>query len=396
MTHNGRCSRCDEPADADQVGETMFCTNCGSKIEEGAYFCGNCGCRIAGPAANAGHEPSPAQPQNAAYTQQNVQYPLDAPVAPQRSSFASFLTERRQIGRAMVPTFAIILAAMIAAAGAAYALCKAYQVFVAPALEQKSEPAGEDKGESNKETVAAKNKKAHEAYDGIIDVYRQYGEYCDEMGAGSGDEESLKKLDDLMDGHSYIGPYAYDKRVDPECFEAYYMEKDLDGDGVDELLIAQKFCYEEGNREDFGLVNFYYFEDGRVRSIYDNIGDGMATATLSKDGFLIMGEGQGIEVCDGGKIALRTSQDRFSASYYFDYAGGKMNLTDALQLNYDDSSDEEDSYKVMSIENGKKQPDQTIVGWQNAGAMRDEFDARYQASTENSKLLASHDWTKIE
>ena len=341
----------------------MFCTNCGSKIEEGAYFCGNCGCRIASPAVNTCHEPSPAQPQNAAYTQQNVQYPLEAPVAPQRSSFASF---------------------------------KAYQVFVAPALEQKSEPAGEDKCESNKETVAAKNKKAHEAYDGIIDVYRQYGEYCDEMGAGSGDEESLKKLDDLMDGHSYIGPYAYDKRVDPECFEAYYMEKDLDGDGVDELLIAQKFCYEEGNREDFGLVNFYYFEDGRVRSIYDNIGDGMATATLSKDGFLIMGEGQGIEVCDGGKIALRTSQDRFSASYYFDYAGGKMNLTDALQLNYDDSSDEEDSYKVMSIENGKKQPDQTIVGWQNAGAMRDEFDARYQASTENSKLLASHDWTKIE
>lgn len=396
MTHNGRCSRCDEPADADQVGETMFCTNCGSKIEEGAFFCGNCGCRIAGPAANTGHEQYPAQPQNAAYAQQSVQYPLDAPVALQRSSFASFLTERRQIGRAMVPTFAIILAAMIAAAGTAYALCKAYQVFVAPALEQKSEPAGEDKGESNKETVAAKNKKAHEAYDGIIDVYRQYGEYCDEMGAGSGDEESLKKLDDLMDGHSYIGPYAYDKRVDPECFEAYYMEKDLDGDGIDELFIAQEYCFGEGIRESLCLVNFYYFENGKAKSIYDNIGDGMATATLSKDGFLIMGEWQGIELCDEGKIALRTSQDRFSASYYFDYAGGKMSLTDALQINYDDSSDDEDSYTVMSIENGKKQPDQTVVGWQNAGAMRDEFDARYQASTENSKLLASHDWAKIE
>lgn len=374
----------------------MFCTNCGSKIEEGAFFCGNCGCRIAGPAANTGHEQYPAQPQNAAYAQQSVQYPLDAPVALQRSSFASFLTERRQIGRAMVPTFAIILAAMIAAAGTAYALCKAYQVFVAPALEQKSEPAGEDKGESNKETVAAKNKKAHEAYDGIIDVYRQYGEYCDEMGAGSGDEESLKKLDDLMDGHSYIGPYAYDKRVDPECFEAYYMEKDLDGDGIDELFIAQEYCFGEGIRESLCLVNFYYFENGKAKSIYDNIGDGMATATLSKDGFLIMGEWQGIELCDEGKIALRTSQDRFSASYYFDYAGGKMSLTDALQINYDDSSDDEDSYTVMSIENGKKQPDQTVVGWQNAGAMRDEFDARYQASTENSKLLASHDWAKIE
>lgn len=372
----------------------MFCTNCGSKIEEGAYFCGNCGCRIAGSAANTGHGPYPAQPQNAAYAQQSVQYPLDAPVAPQRSSFASFLTERRQIGRAMVPTFAIILAAMIAAAGTAYALCKAYQVFVAPALEQKNEPAGEDQGGSNKETVSAQNDKAHEAYEGIIDVYRQYGAYCDEKGTGLGDEESSKKLETLMDGQSYMGIYVYYKSVDPENCEAYYLEKDIDGDGVDELFVAQELAYTES--EGKGLVNLYYFEDGKAKSIYDNIGDGMATTTLSKDGFLIMGEGQGIELCDEGKIALRTRQDRYSASYYFDYAGGKMSLADALQLNYDDSSDEEDSYKVMSIENGKKQPDQTVVGWQNAGAMRDEFDARYQASTENSKLLASHDWAKIE
>ena len=374
----------------------MFCTNCGAKIEEGACFCGNCGCRIVGPAANAGYEQYPAQIQNVAYPQQNVQYPLDAPVAQQRSSFASFLTERRQIGRAMVPTFAIILAAMVAAAGTAYALCKVYQVFVAPALEQKSEPAVKGKGESNKETVSAQNEKAHDAYDGIVDIYRQYGEYCDENGAGQGSEESSKKLDDLMVDQSYIGPYAYNKRTGPDYFEAYYLEKDLDGDGLDELLVAQEYCYEKGVRDSFDLVNIYYFEDGKAKSIYDNIGDGMATATLSKDGFLIMGESQTIELCDGGKIALRTRQDRYSASYYFDYAGGKMSLTDALQLNCDDSSDEEDSYKVMSIENGKKQPDQTIVGWQNTGAMRDEFDARYQALSENGKLLASDDWAKIE
>ena len=374
----------------------MFCTNCGSKIEEGACFCGNCGCRIAGSAADAGYEQYPAQPQNVAYPQQNVQYPLEAPVAPQRSSFASFLTERRQIGRAMVPTFAIILAAMLAAAGTAYALCKVYQVFVAPALEQKNEPAGEYQGGSNKETVSAENEKAHEAYDGIIDVYRQFGELCDEMGAESGDDESTEKLENPLAGQSYIGPYAYNKSTGPEYFEAYYLEKDLDGDGTDELFIAQEYSYREGVRDSFSLVNFYYFEDGKAKSIYDNIGDGMATATLSKDGFLIMGEWQAIELCDSGKIALRTRQDRYSASYYFDYAGGKMSLTDALQLNCDDSSDEEDSYKVMSIENGKKQSDQTIVGWQSAGAMRDEFDARYQALSENSKLLASHDWAKIE
>lgn len=122
----------------------------------------------------------------------------------------------------------------------------------------------------------------------------------------------------------------------------------------------------------------------------------MATATLSKGGFLVMGESQTIELCDGGKIALRTRQDRYSASYYFDYTNGKMSLTDALQLNYDGSSDVEDSYTVMSIENGKKQPDETVDSWQNAGTMRDEFDAKYQASSENSNLLASHDWVKIE
>ena len=396
MAHNGWSSQHDGPADADQVGETMFCTNCGAKIEEGACFCGSCGCRIAGPAANAGYEPYSAQPQNVAYPQQRVQYPLEAPAAPQRSSFASFLTERRQIGRAMVPTFAIILAAMIAAAGTAYALCKVYQVFVAPALEQRSESAGEDKGESNKETVSSQNEKAHETYEGIIDVYRQYGEYCNEIGAGSGDDESSEKQEDPLAGQSYIGPYCYDKGTGPDYFEAYYLEKDLDGDGVDELFIAEEYSYEKGTRDSFELVNIYYFEDGKAKSIYDNIGDGMATATLPGDGFLIMGEWQAIELCDDGEIALRTGQDRYSASYYFDYAGGKMSLRDALQLNYDDSSDEEDSYKVMSIENGKRQPDQTVVGWQNAGAMRDEFDARHQASSKNSKLLASPDWTKVE
>lgn len=374
----------------------MFCTNCGSKIEEGACFCGNCGCRIADSADDAGYEQYPAQPQNVAYPQQNAQYSLETSVAPQRSSFASFLTERRQIGRAMVPTFVIILAAMIAAAGTAYALCKAYQAFVVPALEQKNEPAGEDQGDSNKETVSAENEKAHEAYDGIIGVYRQFGELCDDMGVRSGDDESTEKLENPLAGHSYIGPYAYNKSTGPEYFEAYYLENDLDGDGIDELFIAEEFCYEKGARDSFELVNIYYFEDGKAKSIYDNIGDGMATATLPGDGFLIMGEWQAIELCDDGEIALRTGQDRYSASYYFDYAGGKMSLTDALQLNCDDSSDEEDSYKVMSIENGKKQPDQTVVGWQNAGAMRDEFDARYQALSENSKLLASHDWAKIE
>lgn len=374
----------------------MFCTNCGAKIEESACFCGSCGCRVAGTAANAGYEPYPAQPQNVVYPQQNVQYPLEAQVAPQRSSFASFLIERRQIGRTMVPTFAIILAVMIVAAGTAYALCKVYQVFVAPALEQKSEPAVKGKGESNKETVSAQNEKAHDAYDGIVDIYRQYGEYCDENEAEQWSEESSKKLDDLMADQSYIGPYAYNKRTGPDYFEAYYLEKDLDGDGIDELLVAQEYCYEKGVRDSFDLVNIYYFEDGKAKSIYDNIGDGMATAMLSKDGFLIMGESQTIELCDGGKIALRTRQDRYSASYYFDYTNGKMSLTDALQLNYDSSSDNENSYKVMLIESGKRQPDQMVVGWQNAGIMRDEFDAKYQASSESSDLLASQDWTKVE
>jgi len=50
----------------------------------------------------------------------------------------------------------------------------------------------------------------------------------------------------------------------------------------------------------------------------------------------------------------------------------------------------------MLIESGKRQPDQMVVGWQNAGIMRDEFDAKYQASSESSDLLASQDWTKVE
>ena len=433
----------------------MYCTNCGEKLAEGAVFCGSCGCRVdAGPSVAQGQAPSESQIPSAdegqarrasqmheapTYRYQVTQSSAQADgaswqsqvqagaqvaavdgSAPQpqpaqaytavdgdrsrRSSLAAFLMERRQVGKAMVPTFAIILAMLIAAAGTAYALVKAYEVFVEPAIEQKSasssgtSAAHGDKKRSaagKKEDAKAENKKAHAAYGKIVDLYKTYGEYYEEVGIGPRDDngEELNKRLAKFGDYSYMGIYAYDKSADPDDVSAYYFEKDFDGDGIDELFVADRFS----GASDIGLrlVNFYYFNGTEAKSIFDSIGDGMSTTNLSKDGFLIMGEGEEVELCDSGKIALRTRQAGYSATYYFDYKNSKLNVTDALQIGPDNESGDEFSYKVLRMENGKRQPDQTISGWKNAGAMRDDFDAKHPASSENDKLLASNDWTLI-
>ena len=436
-------------------GGDMYCTNCGEKLAEGAVFCGNCGCRVdAGPSVPKGQVSSGAEgqapsapdgctpyagqmPETPAYRYQAAQpfvrandvpwqsqaqtgaqfaavdgrapqsrpaqaYTADNGGEPRRSSFAAFLMERRQVGKAMVPTFAIILAMLIAAAGTAYALVKAYEVFVEPAIEQKGEsssgtPATQGGKKQNatekKEDVKTENKKAHEAYDKIVDLYKAYGEYCEEVGPGEWTEEELRERLSQYEDYSYIGYYWYLKDVDPEHNQAFYLMKDIDGDGVDELFVSGKYNGSSSGKP--FLVNFYYFADGKAKSIFDSIGDGMATSTLSKDGFLIMGEGQGIELGEGKQLILDTHQDRYSATYCFHYGNGKLNLIDALQINIDDLSNIEKSCKVMTLEDGNKQPEEKVSDWGNAVAERDNFYAKHSASSENDKLLASNDWTLI-
>lgn len=320
---------------------------------------------------------------------------------PRRSSLTAFLMERRQVGKAMVPTFAIILAMLIAAAGTAYALVKAYEVFVEPAIEQKSESSSgtsatqggkKQSAAEKKEEAKTENKKAHAAYDKIVDLYKAYGEYCEEAGPGGWTEEELRERLPQYKDYSYIGYYWYLKDVDPEHNQAFYLMKDIDGDGVDELFVSGKYNGSSGGKP--FLVNFYYFADGKAKSIFDSIGDGIATSTLSKGGFLIMGEGQGIELGEGKQLILDTHQDRYSATYCFDYADGKLSLTDALQLNMDELSNIETSCNVTTVENGGKAEVKTS-DWESAVAERNDFYDKHPTSTDNDKLLASNDWTLI-
>lgn len=142
----------------------MFCPMCGAKVSDGARICAECGTPLVGlrddaevqdalvpvpadgvpesarqadPAANPATQVDNAAPD----IEQCVPSSADSGLAPEpqqpkRSSMMSFLMERRQIGSRLVPTFAIIIASLIAAAGIAYAAIVLYKNVIEPNIQQ--------------------------------------------------------------------------------------------------------------------------------------------------------------------------------------------------------------------------------------------------------------------
>ena len=299
----------------------MFCPMCGAKVSDDARFCTECGTPLVGlrddaevqdalvpvpaddvpesarqadPAANPATQVDNAAPD----IEQCVPSSADSGLAPEpqqpkRSSMMSFLMERRQIGSRLVPTFAIIIASLIAAAGIAYAAIVLYKNVIEPNTQQPTQQEqtaekGGDKSAKKKtekkdagDKKAEKNKQAHATYDEVLNQYRGA------LASGVTSDED----NGLVYDTSIESPYWTDSQADSE-FPLFnysmltpgtdltadvlnYLYKDLDGDGVDELLIAGDGW--DGPSSD--VLAIYAFVDGKAK--------GLSVATGYRDSLLL-------------------------------------------------------------------------------------------------------------
>lgn len=318
----------------------MFCPVCGSKINDDARFCTECGtplaslrsagdveadeasvsseCEVdkterADPVEDIPAEASAAvsptaelAPEEAAAPAESASFP--APQQSKRSSMMSFLMERRQIGNRLVPTFTIIIASIIAAAGIAYAAFMLYKNVIEPSMQQpaqqeqvakrskkksskKSEIKREEKDEAadqqeQQSQQLSQNEQAHAAYDEVLNQYREA------FAAGlSGTEEdsgvtysgpsSNYWTDDQQNSRfplvNYNMVYADNTMNDASVENTYYLHKDLDSDGVDELLVGYVSSYttnEDGTAlsPSSRVLAVYRFVDGQARGLLSNTG----------------------------------------------------------------------------------------------------------------------------
>lgn len=119
----------------------MFCPVCGTKVEDSARFCTGCGAPL-GALQQGGLDASvqlnQAESVSPSCSENPVDFGSSAPMPQQskRLSMLDFLTEKRQIGNRLVPTFALIIASFIAAAGIAYAAFMLYKNVVEPRIQQ--------------------------------------------------------------------------------------------------------------------------------------------------------------------------------------------------------------------------------------------------------------------
>lgn len=123
-------------------GETsMFCPVCGTKVGDNARFCTGCGAPLDAlqqGGFDASAQVSQVESVNPAGSATPVNFgsPAPTPQQPKRSNMLDFLVEKRQIGNRLVPTFALIIASFIAAAGIAYAAFMLYKNVVEPRIQE--------------------------------------------------------------------------------------------------------------------------------------------------------------------------------------------------------------------------------------------------------------------
>lgn len=264
----------------------MFCPVCGTKVEDSARFCTGCGAPL-GALQQGGLDASvqlnQAESVSPSCSENPVDFGSSAPMPQQskRLSMLDFLTEKRQIGNRLVPTFALIIASFIAAAGIAYAAFMLYKNVVEPRIqqpvqqEQTSKKSKEQQKSSEKDDKEKANKEAHIAYDEVLNQYR---EAFADGSLTQGYEDNGFVFDDAVES-----PYWTDGQKDSKypLFNYFidvqgagitvqgirYLYKDLDGDGVDELLIG----YED---DDMGVscpssyvLAIYTFKDNQARGL---------------------------------------------------------------------------------------------------------------------------------
>ncbi len=202
----------------------MYCTQCGSLLKDGARFCTKCGAQVIADsektqANNAGAEAVTCASEGRAE-------------APSRQTLGQFFMSPRRIGQITVPTFAAIIAALIAFAGAAYAAAMVYKNVIEPAIQQAQQDttqtqsaedeAGEEAVSVEEETAPEEPKNAVQLIDILSMDSTKLADYLESQGAervtvgadagihfSAGDLSVYGSPDSWSEITSYASPFLY-------------------------------------------------------------------------------------------------------------------------------------------------------------------------------------------
>lgn len=393
----------------------MYCTSCGTKVQDGARFCPVCGNKLMGAineaaesredngaslaAKGASAEPkiieggAGAHSTASASTAPSCAPTANAGRAAGRMSFSAFMMQRRQIGRVAVPTFAAILIAMALTAGIAYALVKAYEAFVLPQTQQQEQAVSTEKKSSKKE-IAAKNKKAHKAYEGVIARYEDFASYCEQAGAGVAnyDDWAKDRGDDSGVGEefAYIAQNAYGTNN----YYGYLLD-DVNGDGIDELFIGMSS--EDGSISE--ILGIYCFVDGKAVSVVEGSDLTESSGDMNfgqLEGFMVRGESQEYMPCKDGAIKFSCSQDANKSVLFFELGKKSSKLIDAAQMICQGSDRQNGAYVVRTIEDGGQPQETTVQGRDEAQKVIDEFAKKHPEADFEKPSASSDSWKKFK
>lgn len=264
----------------------MYCRECGNKLPDGARFCSACGTPAAAGQTGDGHEGKEAvdaqlcesgiatASESGLVLEREKAQSADAasgtcgmPVPAARQSFTGRLIEFRRTTLKAVPTFVLAIVAFLAAAGTAYAVYRIVKDVIIPAVEQVQDQVQEESGQedgdaaisSGQDSNAKENKAAHAAYEIVLDDYRGLlSENADEIDAAG---EYGTMLFENEHEFAYTGDF-YFYRGETGIMYSYV---DIDGDGVDELLMSLSQEQNAGQKPSFVLCGFDYVDGEIVR-----------------------------------------------------------------------------------------------------------------------------------
>ena len=393
----------------------MYCTSCGTKVQDGARFCPVCGNKLMGAAdetveSSEGKGASSAakggdaeltateggaDARSAAPASSTPSYApaANAGKATDRMSFSAFMMQRRQIGRVAVPTFAAILIAMALTAGIAYALVKAYEAFVLPQTQQQEQAVSTEKKSSKKE-IAAKNKKAHKAYEGVIARYEDFASYCEQAGAGVAnyDDWAKDRGDDSGVGEEFA--YIAQNTYGTNNYYGYLLD-DANGDGIDELFIGMSS--EDGSISE--ILGIYCFVDGKAVPVVEGSDLTESSGDMNfgqLEGFMVRGESQEYMPCKDGAIKFSCSQDANKSVLFFELGEKGPKLIDAAQMICQSSDRQNGAYAVRTIEDGGQPQETTVQGRDEAQKVIDEFAKKHPEADFEKPSASSNTWKKFK
>lgn len=273
----------------------MFCTNCGAKLADGAKFCTACGTKVErveptsddlsadeGQSSDTNEgtqavepaeentetedKPEAATPEDTASSSvaEGVSEVSETFPEPKRS-LSSALIEFRRTTLKAVPTFVIVIVALLLATGTAYALYRVAVDIVIPMVEEWAESNDEATQEDETEDTAE------------TDGESVASEGEDEITQASGNPQSILQLGEILtmspeEIPAYLGSQGLELRT--------YHSGDSWDDTMGESVEIPSYCLQAG---DYSLQDMSMWSLPSVNDVTHLLGDNLVDPTLEDE-----------------------------------------------------------------------------------------------------------------